>query len=88
MKKCNTTHKIAGALLLIGGLNWGLVGIGGFMGQNWDLINLILGNWSVLANIVYVLVGISAVMSLMGCKTCKSCEAPKEAPMGGSDMSM
>ena len=53
--------KVANVLLIIGGLNWGLVGVGNFMGSNWDLVNLVLGGIPVLQNIVYLLVGVSAV---------------------------
>lgn len=43
-------------LLVIGGLNWGLVGI-----LNFDLVASTLGAGSLLANLVYVLVGLSAL---------------------------
>ena len=55
-------NKIAYVLVIIGGLNWGLVGIGGYLGSNWDVINLILGSVSWLENLVYLLVGISALI--------------------------
>ena len=46
MKKCKCSlSKIAWALVIIGGLNWGLGGIGMLMRQNWDIVNLILGQW-------------------------------------------
>ncbi len=47
---------IVAILLVIGGLNWGLVGIFGF-----DLVAAIFGQMSVLSRIVYILVGISAL---------------------------
>lgn len=46
-------------LLVVGGLNWGLVGLFGF-----DLVNAIFGAWPGLVRLVYVLVGASAVYSL------------------------
>lgn len=42
-------------LVIVGALNWGLVGVFGF-----DLVAAILGDMSVLSRIVYTLVGISA----------------------------
>jgi uncharacterized membrane protein YuzA (DUF378 family) len=54
-------HQIAWWLLVIGGLNWGLIGIGGFVGADWNVIHLILGQWASLTWAVYVLVGISAL---------------------------
>jgi len=49
-------YIIALILLVVGGLNWGLVGFFGF-----DLVAFIFGDASVLSRIVYSLVGISAV---------------------------
>ena len=43
-------------LLVVGGLNWGLVGLFGF-----DLVAGLFGAGSGLARLVYVLVGLSAV---------------------------
>jgi hypothetical protein len=50
---------IALTLLIIGGLNWGLVGLFDF-----DLVAAIFGADTVLANIVYGLVGLAAIYSL------------------------
>lgn len=47
-------------LLVVGGLNWGLVGIADF-----DLVATIFGEGSGLARIVYSLVGVSAVYLLV-----------------------
>lgn len=46
-------------LLIVGGLNWGLVGLFRF-----DLVATIFGEASLLSNIVYILVGLSAVYVL------------------------
>lgn len=42
-------------LVIVGGLNWGLVGLFSF-----DLVAAIFGAGSVLSRIVYILVGLSA----------------------------
>ena len=47
------------ALIIIGGLNWGLVGF-----FNWNLVAAILGDGTGLSRIVYVLVGLSAAWQL------------------------
>jgi len=65
-------HKVSNILLIIGGLNWGLVGIGMFMGKNWNVVNLIFGSMPTLEAIIYVLVGLAAVAMIFGCK-CKKC---------------
>ncbi len=70
------THKIAFILLIIGGLNWGLVGLGDWFGGNWNVVNLLLGSWPWLEALVYVLVGVSALVLVFthkkDCKTCAS----------------
>lgn len=49
-------HMAAYILLFVGGLNWGLVGL-----FKLDLVDLIFGGLPILAKLVYVLVGVSAV---------------------------
>ena len=56
---------IAYVLVYIGALNWGLVGVGGFVGGNWNVVNLILGSIPTLEWIVYLLVGLSALWLLL-----------------------
>ena len=69
--------KIGWWLVVIGALNWGLVGLGSWFGNNWNVVNLIFGSWPWLENIVYVLVGLAAVGALVGCK-CKKCKVEKK----------
>ena len=73
-KKCCTGHWLAWVLLVIGGLNWGLVGLGSYMGSNLNVVNVILGSWPMIESAVYVLVGLSAVMLLVGCR-CTTCSS-------------
>ena len=47
---------VAAVLLVVGGLNWGLVGA-----ANFDLVATIFGAMSPLSRTVYVLVGLAAV---------------------------
>jgi uncharacterized membrane protein YuzA (DUF378 family) len=54
--------QIARILVVVGGINWGLVGLGMLMGNDWNVVHMILGNWMMLEAVVYVLVGISAIM--------------------------
>lgn len=58
-------NNIAWWLVIIGALNWGLVGIGEFVGGNWNLVNLLFGTISSLEAVVYVLVGAGAVVLLL-----------------------
>ena len=64
--------KIAKVLVIIGALNWGLIGLGMFMGKDWNLVKMIFGFMPNLEALIYVLVGVAAVMKIFRCK-CKKC---------------
>jgi len=70
-------------LVVVGGLNWGLVALGTWMGGNWNVVNLLLGSWPVAENVVYLLVGLAAVMLMFSHK--KDC---RECGVGGAPMGM
>ena len=60
-------HKIAFVLLVIGGLNWGLEALGYGIG------NYVSAS---VAMIIYALVGVSAVVEIVGHKKiCKNCSS-------------
>ena len=62
-------------LLVIGGLNWGLVALG------YNLVDNLLGAGSTLSMIVYGLVGLSAIFELVTHKkNCKCCDKKMSAP--------
>ena len=51
-----TLDIIAMVLVLVGALNWGLVGV-----FNWNLVGWIFGAMSVVARIIYIVVGVAAI---------------------------
>jgi hypothetical protein len=59
-------YTIAQVLLIIGGINWGLVGLGGFLGNSWNLVDMIFGANSGLANIIYIIVGVAGLYVIFG----------------------
>lgn len=61
--------QITYVLLLIGGINWGVYGLSGY-----DVVNILLGSIPMIANIVYVLVGLSAVYILLNKYGLCACE--------------
>lgn len=64
--------KIAWGLVIIGALNWGLVGAGNLIsGANWNIVDLIFSQ--TLANIIYVLVGVSAIWIAIRKCACRGC---------------
>ena len=65
---CPYTKCAVKILLVVGGLNWGLVGLAmlfGAEGTNWNVVNLLIGAWPVAEGIVYLLVGLAAVFRLV-----------------------
>ncbi len=55
-----TFDIIATVLILIGALNWGLVGFFRF-----DLVQAIFGDWQTVARIVYAIVGLAGLYYLV-----------------------
>lgn len=53
-------NQITLLLLIVGGLNWGLVGLFSF-----DLVAALFGEMSTLSRIVYALVGASALYQIV-----------------------
>jgi len=59
MAKMKPIDWTAIVLLIVGGLNWGLVGAFQF-----DLVEYLLGSFPAIVRVVYGLVGVSAVYSI------------------------
>ena len=60
VKNNNVLDWVALVLVIVGGLNWGLVGLFQF-----DLVAAIFGGMSnIVARIVYILVGLAAVYTI------------------------
>lgn len=53
---------IAMTLLIVGGLNWGLIGLLGI-----NLVATLFGDMTLLSRVVYMLVGLSALYSIYTC---------------------
>lgn len=60
MNKLSVLDWIALILIVVGGINWGLVGA-----FNFNLVAGIFGTMSAVARIVYVLVGLAAIYTLI-----------------------
>lgn len=56
MNKMNVLDWVALILVLVGALNWGLVGL-----FNLDLVALLFGAMTMISRVVYVLVGLAAI---------------------------
>ena len=64
-------HMVSFILLIVGGLNWLLVGL-----FQWDLVAVIFGGMSsIVARIIYILVGLATLVILFTHKRdCKYCD--------------
>lgn len=73
-------HIVAFLLLVVGGLNWLLVGL-----FQWDLVAALFGGMaSAVSRVVYTLVGLSALWELFTHKAnCKRCTGTAAMPMAG-----
>lgn len=60
MAKMNAMDWIALILMLVGALNWGLVGFFGY-----DLVKAIFGDMTTMSKVVYDLVGLAAVYMII-----------------------
>ena len=56
MRKLSSLDWVALVLVIIGGLNWGLVAV-----AQLDLVQTLVGAWPLVANVVYILVALSAL---------------------------
>lgn len=87
MNNMKWLHVVSFVLVIIGALNWLLVGLGEIagMGMTWNLVHWILGSWPPVEAIVYILVGLAGIWLLvkhkMDCKTCST-----SMPQGGMPM--
>lgn len=62
-------HMITFLLVVVGALNWGLIGL-----FNFNLVTTLLGAWPMIERLVYILVGASAVYIFVTHKSdCKIC---------------
>ena len=85
-KKGKGLHMVTFLLLIIGGLNWLIFALSG-----WDLGQLFGEMNNTVAKVIYILVGLAAIVELVSHKKCCTacgggCEncGPKDGNAGGS----
>ena len=69
----NVLRKIALVFVIIGALNWGLIGFFEF-----DLVSTIFGEMTLISRIVYSLVGLSAIYSMFILPHCEKTDVCKD----------
>ncbi|HEU0085481.1 MAG TPA: DUF378 domain-containing protein [Candidatus Paceibacterota bacterium] len=67
-------YKAAKVLVIIGGINWGLIGVSMLINSQyaWNLVAMLFGRIPVLVSVVYLLVGISALVVIFAGHCCKT----------------
>lgn len=57
---------ISRILIVIGGLNWGLVGLGIVFGaKDWNIAHILFGNLPMIEALFYILIGLAAIRVLL-----------------------
>ena len=75
-----TVHQVAFILLVVGGLNWL------FVAFNYNIVNVILGGFPAVENLIYILIGLAAVYELVAHKkNCTHCGADSGNSSGSTD---
>lgn len=80
--KMNYVDWAAITLVIVGGLNWGLVGIAHFVAPaaNWNLVSLVLGTVPALEFAVYLLVGLAGLYGVYFASRIAGIEIPEPVP--------
>lgn len=69
--------KLVGLLVVVGALNWGLVGI-----AQWNLVEALLGSMTTASRAVYVVIGLAGLLKLVSCFKCCPCTGSCETKPG------
>lgn len=51
-------------LVIVGAINWGLVGVGNLLDANWNVVNLVLGSFPTIEALVYLVVGLAGLYEI------------------------
>ena len=62
--RVNALDWVSLVLVIVGALNWGLVGIGNFINTNLNLVTLIFGSIPALEALIYLVVGLAGLYEL------------------------
>ncbi len=82
----NVAEWIALALVALGAINWGLVGLAEFIGGNLNVVDLLLGSFPTIEALVYLTVGLAGLylvyfgFRMFGARSRESTEAMESRP--------
>ncbi|MCJ7479017.1 MAG: DUF378 domain-containing protein [Candidatus Nanohaloarchaeota archaeon QJJ-7] len=67
MREDDPVGLVSLILIIVGALNWGLVGLGGFIGSDLNVVDIVFAQalgLGVLADLIYLLVGIAGLYEI------------------------
>ncbi len=70
---CCPICKLVGLLVIVGALNWGLIGA-----FNLNLVNQLLGSMPMVEKIIYILVGLAGLLKIVSCFKPCPCSCAKK----------
>ena len=62
---------LAKILIIVGSINWGLIGLGNFFSTDLNVVHMVLGGMPQVEWVVYILVGLSGILCLLKCRKCR-----------------
>lgn len=60
----NPVDWIVYILVIVGALNWLAIGIGNFLGANYNVVDMALGGAPVVRDVIYIVIGLAALYLL------------------------
>ncbi len=72
MSQKSTSSEVTHMLIMIGSLNWGLIGAGRLVaGADWNVLHMVFGAAPMFETSLYLIIGLAALYKVAGCS--KSC---------------
>lgn len=74
MSQKSTTSEVATMLVMIGSLNWGLIGAGRLLtGMDWNVLHMVFGAAPIFETSLYFIIGLAALYEAVNCCAKSSC---------------
>ncbi len=71
MKKINQMCSGMLFLLIIGGINLGLIGLGMLIGSDLNVVASLIGKWPAVEAILYIIIGLASIKAIIVMLMCK-----------------
>lgn len=81
----NALDWLSLVLVIVGALNWGLVGVGWFVDANWNLVELVFGSIPTVEALIYLVVGLAGLYELYFGYQLYTARRPRAEPRGTTE---